>query len=40
VNKIDASENKAKWLEAGGKIEVWGWDKPKHRWRSKVVEIL
>lgn len=28
-----------RWLQAGGKIEIWGWHKVKNRWQFKVREV-
>lgn len=33
VNKIKAHPNLAVVLAAGWEVRVWGWDKPKNRWR-------
>lgn len=33
--KIEASENLARVLAAGWRVEVWGWDKRDGRWRLK-----
>ena len=38
-NKIFGLDKARAWLEAGGLIEIHGWDKPRGRWRLKVEAI-
>lgn len=39
VKKILNHENIDMARKAGWKIEVWGWHKPKHRWRVRIVDV-
>lgn len=39
VRKIADSEHIAAIREAGWRVEVWGWRKPKHRWEHKVIDV-
>lgn len=41
VRKIagECGEAARAWLAAGGRIQVWGWVKPKHRWEVAVTEV-
>lgn len=36
----ESSEEALAMMSAGWRIEVWGWDKPKHRWRVKRERLV
>jgi hypothetical protein len=35
--KASVSDKLKLWLQAGGKFSLHGWDKPKYRWRIKII---
>lgn len=35
--KAETSDKLKLWLQAGGKFSLHGWDKPKYRWRIKII---